>query len=186
MAVCADHGLRAGEDFAAAGSEGDPGEAEGDDAEAEACADGGCGVDAQFGDGAVDERGEAEDEGDDAGEREDSVAAELCFEQHQDEGGEQQHDGGVPDGKEIEAEEAEEDEERAEGAGDDGAGDVELEVDEEAAEDEQENGDVGVGEFAEEALAQWRAAMVTIAASLEVQGLGGAVEAVDLAAVEGV
>ncbi len=76
----ADHGLRAGEDLAAAGAEGDPGEAEGDDAEAEACADGGCGVDAQLGDGAVDQRGEAEDEGDDAGEGEDSVAGELCFE----------------------------------------------------------------------------------------------------------
>ncbi len=37
-------------------------------AEAEAGGDGGGGVDAEFGDGAVDQGGEAEDEADDAGE----------------------------------------------------------------------------------------------------------------------
>ena len=39
-------------------------------------------MDAQLGDGAVDEGGEAEDERDDAGEGEHAVAAELCFEHH--------------------------------------------------------------------------------------------------------
>ena len=90
----------------------------------------------------------------DADEAEDAVAAEFCLEDHQDDSGEQKHDGGVTDGEQIEAEEAEQNEERAEGAGNDGSGDVELEVDEEATEDEEEDGDVGVGELAEEALAE--------------------------------
>jgi len=54
----------------------------------------------------------------------------------------------MPDRKKIQAEEAEKNEERAEGAGYDGAGDVELEIDEKAAEDHQENSDVGIREFA--------------------------------------
>ena len=111
-------------------------------------------MDAQLGDGAVDEGGEAEDEADDAGQREHAVAAELCLEQHQHECREQQNDRSMADGKQIQAEEAEENEERADGAGDDGAGDVELQIDEKAAEDEQKNGDVRIGEFAEQALAQ--------------------------------
>ena len=113
-----------------------------------------------------------------------AVAAVLCFEDHQHEGGEQQNDGRVADGKEIEAEEAEENEESAEGAGDDGAGDVELEIDEQAAKDEQQNGDVRVGELAEQALAQGGRDGDDCALP-EMQGLGGAIEAMDLAAVEG-
>src|SRR5271155_1184927 len=58
----ADHRLRTGEDFASARAQGDPGEAEGDGSEAKARAYCRCGVDSQFGDGAVDEGGEAEDE----------------------------------------------------------------------------------------------------------------------------
>ena len=92
-------------------------------------------------------------------------------------------DGGMADGQEVEAEEAEEDEEGADGARNDGAGDVELQVDEKAAKDEEEDGDVGVGEFAEKALAQ-RGRVVRIRARGGA-GSGGAVKAVDFAAVEG-
>ena len=121
-----DHGLGPGEDFGAAGFEGDPCEAEGDGAEAEAGGDGGGGVDAEFGDGGVDQCHEAEDETDDAGEAECSVAGEFGFENDEDQSGEQECDGGVADRKEIETEEGEENEERAERAGDYGSGDVEL------------------------------------------------------------
>ena len=91
------------------------------------------------------------------------MAAELCLEQHQNDCSEQQNDRRVTDRKEIQAEEAEKNEERAKGAGDDRAGDVELQVDEEAAEDKQKNGDVRIGELAEQALAYGRG-MATIAA----------------------
>ena len=102
----ADHGLRAHEGLVAVRLEGEPGEQEGDDAEAEACAEGGAEVDAQFGDGAVDEGGEAEDEGDGSCECEHTVAGELGFEHHHDQGGEEERDGGVTDGKQVQAEEA--------------------------------------------------------------------------------
>ena len=62
----------------------------------------------------------------------------------------------MPDREKIQAEEAEENQEGAEGAGHDGAGDVELEVDEKTAEDQQQNGDVRVGQFAEDAFAERR------------------------------
>ena len=51
---CADHGLGAGEDFAAVGTKGNPGEGKGDGSEAEACADGSGVVDAELGDGGID------------------------------------------------------------------------------------------------------------------------------------
>src|ERR1700722_17413168 len=89
----------------------------------------------------------------------------------------------MADGEEIQAEEAEENKECADGAGDDRAGNVELEVDEQAAEDKQENGDVGVGEFAEQAFALGGSGGDD-RCPLEMQGLGGAVEAMDLAAIE--
>ena len=153
MASAAEHGVGAGEAFGAAGLEGDPGEAEGDGAEADAGAGGDAEVDAHLGRGAVDQRGEAEDEADDAGEREDAVAGELGFEHHQRERGEEQQDGGVLDGQQVEAEDGEQDHERAERAGNDGAGDVEFEIDEQAAADEQEDVEVGAGEAGEQALA---------------------------------
>ena len=58
----ADHGLRAGEDLAAAGAEGYPGKAEGNGAEAQACAQGRPEMNAKLGYGAVDQCGQAEDE----------------------------------------------------------------------------------------------------------------------------
>ena len=150
----ADHGLRAHEGLVAVRFESEPGEQEGDDAEAEACSQGGAEVDAEFGDGAVDEGGEAEDERDGSCECEHTVAGELGFEHHHHQSGEEERDGSVADGKEVQAEEADENEEGSEGAGDDGSGDVEFEVDEEAAEDEEEDGEVGIGELGEEALAE--------------------------------
>src|SRR5207302_8963626 len=71
----------------------------------------------------------------------------------------------------------------AEGTGHDGAGDVELEIDEKAAEDHEENSDVGIRELAEQALAERRGGGEDCR-SVEVQGLGAAVEAMDLAIVE--
>src|ERR1700722_1060931 len=181
---CADHGRGAGEDFAAVCSEGDPGEAKGDAAEAKARADSGGEVDAEFGDGGVDEGGETEDEAEDAGERESAVAGEFDLEHHQDEGREEKSYGGVPVGEEIEAGESEKGGERSEGSGDYGSGDVELEIDEKTAEDEEEDGDVGIGEPAEEPLTQggWRGGDGGVT---EVEGFGGAVEAMDFAVVEG-
>ena len=87
----ADHGGGAGEDLVAAGAEGDPGEAEGDDAESQAerriaVAE----VDLEFGDGGIDEGGEAEDESEDAGEGEGAVAGEFEFEEDKDGGGEEE------------------------------------------------------------------------------------------------
>ncbi len=119
MAGGSDEGLGAEEGLGAAGFEGDVCEAEGDDAEAYACADGYACVDAELGDGAVDEGGEAEDEaeGGGSGEGEDAVAGEFGLEGHHDEGGEEEHDGGVADGQEVDAEESEEDEEGTDGAG---------------------------------------------------------------------
>ena len=181
----AEHGLGASEDLAAAGADGDPGQTEGDDAETKACGEGGGGVDALLGDGAVDESDEAEDQGDGAEESENAVAGELGLEDDEHDGGEEESNGGVADGEEIETEEREEDEESSERAGDDGPGDIELEVDQEAAEDEEEDGKVGAGEAGEEALAQgWREG--DDGCVVEVEGLGVAVEAADGAVVEGV
>ena len=112
------------------------------------------------------------------------MAGELGLEKDQDESSEEKGDGGMADWKEVEAEEAEEDEEGSNGPRDDGAGDVELEVDEKTAEDQEEDGDVWVGEAAEDALPhRWRGGGDD--GVVEVQGFGGAVEAVDLAIVEG-
>src|SRR5271168_1886046 len=140
-------------------------------------------MDPQFGDGAIDEGGEAEDERGNAGQREHAMAAELCLKHHQYNGREQQNYRRMPDGQKVQAEEAEQNEERAKGAGYDGAGDVELQVDEKAAEDKQQNGDVRIGEFAEKALADGRGDGDDLR-SLQVQGLGRTVEAMDLATVE--
>ena len=93
-------------------------------------------------------------ERDGSGECESAVAGELGFEDDEDKGGDQKEDGGVVDGKKIEAEESEEDEQCSDGAGNDGSGDVELEIDEQGAEDEDQDGEVGIGEAAEEALAK--------------------------------
>ncbi len=82
------------------------------------------------------------------------MAAELRFEDDQDECCKKKHDRGVSNREEIQSEEAEKYEQGAEGTGYDSTGDVELQIDEEATEDEKENGDVGVGELAEETLAQ--------------------------------
>jgi len=179
----ADHRLRAEEDFVAAGAEGDPSEAEGDDAEAEAGGDGDGEMDAHLGDGGVDESGEADDEAGDACGGEDSVGGELEFEREQEDGGDEQEDGGVMDGEQVEAEEGEQDEESAECSGNDGAGDVEFEVDEQAADDEQEDGEVGIGEAGEEFFADGGRYGFELRVG-EVEGYDGAVEAMDLLAVE--
>ncbi len=180
----AKHGLRAGEDFVAAGAEGDPGEAEGDDSEAETGGKGSGEVDAELGDGRVDEGAETEDEAGDSYGGEDAVAGELELEDDEGDSGYEEEDGGVVDGKEVEAEEAEEDAEGSDGAGDDGAGDVELEIDEEGADDEQEDGEVGAGEAGEEFFAGggWEGFELGVG---EAEGGGVAVEALDLFAVEG-
>jgi len=60
---CTDHGLGSGEYFIATGAKCDPGQAEGDDSEAEAGGYGCGGVDALLGDGAIDERRQTEDQG---------------------------------------------------------------------------------------------------------------------------
>ncbi len=102
----ADHGLRAGEDFVAAGAERDPGEAEGDAAEGESGGDGEREVDAQLGDRAVDQGGESKDERADAGGGEDAVAGELRLQRDQEECGDQQQDGGVADRQQVQPEDA--------------------------------------------------------------------------------
>ena len=179
----AEHGGGAGEDLVVAGAESDPGQEKGDAAEAEAAGYGRGEVDAEFGDRGVDQGGEAEDEGADADGGEDAVACKLGFKDNHDDGGEEQGDGGVADGKQVEAEGSEEEEEGAERTGDDGAGDVELEIDQQAAEDHEEDGEVGAGEAGEEALAGG-GRVGDDGGVGEVEGDGGAVEAMEVAAVE--
>ena len=101
-----------------------------------------------------DEREHAKHEADDAGEREDAVAGELHFQHHENGGGQQQHDGGVVDGQQIEREEGEQDQQCAERAGNDGAGRVEFQIDEQAADDQHEDGEVGIHQPVEHAIAQ--------------------------------
>ncbi len=69
-------------------------------------------------------------------------------------------------------------------AGDYGAGDVEFEVDKECAEDEEADGEVGIGEPAEETLAGGGCDGEDGCVP-EVQGDFAAVEAVNLTVVEG-
>ena len=126
----AEEGVDAHQGFVVAGAHGETNEEDGDESEGDAGGDGGGGVYAHLRHRAGDESEHADHETDDAGEREHAMAGELDFEHHQDGGGEQQHDGGVVHGQQIEREEREQDQQGAERSGDDGAGRVELEIDE--------------------------------------------------------
>ena len=61
------------------------------------------------------------------------MAREFGFENHEGERGEEQQDGRVLDGEQVETEDGEQDHECTECAGNDGSGDAELEVDKQAA-----------------------------------------------------
>ena len=89
----------------------------------------------------------------------------------------------MPNRQEVQAEEAEQNEERAERAGDNGTRDVELEIDEKAAKDKEQNGNVGVGQLAEKTLTDGRHRGDDLR-SLQVQRKGCPVETMDLAAIE--
>jgi hypothetical protein len=104
-----EEGVDAHQGFVVAGTHGEPNEKDGDESEGDAGGDGGGGVDAHLRHRAGDKGEHADHETDDAGEREHAMAGELDFEHHQDGGGEQQHDGGVVHGQQIEREEREQD-----------------------------------------------------------------------------
>ena len=82
------------------------------------------------------------------------MAAKLGFEHQQDHGREQQEDRGVADGEQVQREDGQEHHQGAEGAGNDGAGGVEFEVDEQRAADEKKQGDVGIDEPVEQVFAE--------------------------------
>ena len=68
------------------------------------------------------------------------------LDQHEREAGENQGDGGGVDGQQIEPEEREHEQQGAECAGNDGAGHVELCIEEEDAGEQEQDGEVGVGQ----------------------------------------
>ncbi len=107
---------RAGEEFVAAGFEAYPGEDEADAAEGEARGDCSRWVDAELG-WAVDQCEKAEDERDCSGESEETVAGGFDLQQYEDGCGDEQKDGGVADGQQVEGEERQHDAEDAESAG---------------------------------------------------------------------
>ena len=81
--------------------DGDPCEAEGDDAESNARARGHAKVDAHLRRWPVDQCGQPEDQTDDAYSPEHSVAGELRLQHHERQRGEEQKDGGVLDGQQV-------------------------------------------------------------------------------------
>src|SRR5262249_8315301 len=130
------------------------GEKEGDRSEAKSSRNGSGGVDTLLWDRTIDQSGESEDECNGSGDGEGSVARGLGFEHDEWEGGDQQGDRGGVNGEKVESEESKQDEERAEGAGDDGPGHIELKIDEKRSEDKDQDRKIGIGEAAEEALAK--------------------------------
>ena len=138
------------------GAYGKTDEKDGDESEGDAGGEGGAEVDAHLRHRTGDEREHAQHQADDAGEREDAVAGEFDFQHHEDGGGQQQHDSGVVDGQQIEREEREQYQQGAERSGDDGAGRVELEIDEQTADDQHEDGEVRIHQPVEHTIAQRR------------------------------
>ena len=113
------------------------------------------------------------------------MAGEFDFENHEHGRGQQEQYCGVADGKQVEREDGEENHHRSQRAGDDGAGDVEFEVDEQGSADQQHEGEVGVGEAAEKLLAEGGFESDDAGvAQMEGFGVSLAVDACDGAAVE--
>src|SRR5882757_11013246 len=94
----ADQGLRSQQDLAPSSAQGQPCEAKGYNSEADASTQGGRQMDAEFGDGAVHKRSQAEDQRDDTSERKDAVAGELRLKRDHDQRGHQQQHGGMTNG----------------------------------------------------------------------------------------
>lgn len=182
----ADQALLAGDDFVAAGADGDAHQESGDDSERDAHGEGGGEADAHFGDGAVDQEQAADGEKGDASGGEDAVAGEFGFGGEEGEGSDDHGDGGETHGQQIQGEGGEKDEDHADGAGNDRAGMVEFGVEGKGSDGEQDEGDVRVHEVGEDALFE-RHLVVAHGLGIvrsEGEGDGCAVEAFEALAVE--
>ena len=91
-------------------------------------------------------RQRAEGEGNNASQGENAMADELGFEGKKDEGYEDKGQCGVADGQDIERENGEHDEKKADYSGDDCAGMIEFDVRAEQSDGEQHEGHVGIHE----------------------------------------
>jgi hypothetical protein len=182
-AQLADDALRAGDDFVAAGAPCDGHEEGGDESEGKTDRQGNNELDAHLRDGTVDQKQTAEGECDDAPDGEDAVGDEFCLQGEQDKSQGDESERGVAGRQQIQGKEGEQNEDDADDTGDDGSGVIEFGVQGEGSDGQDQEGDVGVHEPAQDALAQAGGKLFDGLVG-EVEGLGRSVKALDAAAIE--
>ena len=82
------------------------------------------------------------------------MSAKLGFERHQNQRGQQHHHGRVADGQQVQPENAQQQHQRSQRAGNNRAGRIEFQIDEQRADHQQQKGDIGIHQPAQQLLAQ--------------------------------